>query len=420
VQKGRLGPGKVIAIDTKEGRLLDNDEVKAHVAGRKPYGEWCAKNIFLLTEHAKPFGVNHNPVNILDLTLQQIIFGWDNEELREILKPMATTAAEPVGSMGDDTPLAVLSKRPRLLADYFKQLFAQVTNPPIDSIREKIVMSLSTYMGRRLSWLEESEAHAKLLRVDSPFLLDYELTALQNIQDPAFRSETIFCHFNAQKGPGDLEDALDSICQKASEAIDAGKFIIVLSDRFSDAAKVPIPMLLAIGAVHHHLIREGKRMRASIVCESGATRDVHHFACLVAYGASAVNPYIAIDTIRQSVESGEYGDITLERAIANFRAAIESGMLKIMSKMGISTIGSYRGAQMFEAIGVSQAVIDRCFFGTTSQIGGISLMQIGADALRRHQQAYGSPEASMLDDGGNYRVAKGGRANSMPTIRRSC
>ncbi|MDB6111580.1 MAG: glutamate synthase large subunit [Pedosphaera sp.] len=409
VQKGRLGPGKVIAIDTKEGRLLDNDEVKAHVAGRKPYGEWCAKNIFLLTEHAKPFGVNHNPVNILDLTLQQIVFGWDNEELREILKPMATTAAEPVGSMGDDTPLAVLSKRPRLLADYFKQLFAQVTNPPIDSIREKIVMSLSTYMGRRLSWLEESEAHAKLLRVDSPFLLDYELTALQNIQDPAFRSETIFCHFNAQKGPGDLEDALDSICRQASETIDAGKFIIVLSDRFSDAAKVPIPMLLAIGAVHHHLIREGKRMRASIVCESGATRDVHHFACLVAYGASAVNPYIAIDTIRQSVESGEYGDITLERAIANFRAAIESGMLKIMSKMGISTIGSYRGAQMFEAIGVSQAVIDRCFFGTTSQIGGISLMQIGADALRRHQQAYGSPEASMLDDGGNYRVAKGGR-----------
>jgi glutamate synthase (ferredoxin) len=409
VQKGRLGPGKIIAIDTKEGKLLDNDEVKAHAAGLKPYDEWCKKNIFLLTEHAKPFAINYNPVNILDLTLQQILFGWDNEELREILKPMATTATEPVGSMGDDTPLAVLSKRPRLLYDYFKQLFAQVTNPPIDSIREKIVMSLSTYMGPRRSWLEESESHAKLIRIDSPFLLDYELKALQNIQDPSFRSETIFCHFNAQTGATDLEVALDSICQLASESIDAGKNIIVLSDRFTDASKVPIPMLLAVGAVHHHLIREGKRMQASLVCESGAARDVHHFACLVGYGASAVNPYIAIDTIRQSVESGEYGDISLERAIANFRAAIESGMLKIMSKMGISTIGSYRGGQNFEAIGLSPEVVNRCFFGTTSQIGGISLGQIAEDALRRHQQAYGSPEAAMLDDGGNYRVAKGGR-----------
>ncbi|MDB6122547.1 MAG: glutamate synthase large subunit [Pedosphaera sp.] len=409
VQKGRLGPGKIIAIDTKEGKLLDNDEVKAHAAGLQPYTEWCKKNIFLLSEHAKPFGVNHSPVNILDLTLQQIIFGWDHEELREILKPMATTGNEPVGSMGDDTPLAVLSKRPRLLYDYFKQLFAQVTNPPIDSIREKIVMSLSTYLGARPSWLEESAGHAKLMRFDSPFLLDYELKALENVQDPDFQSETVFCHFSAEKGASDLSDALDSICQIASQAVDAGKTILVLSDRFTEVGKVPIPMLLAVGAVHHHLIREGKRMRISLICESGAARDVHHFACLVAYGASAVNPYIAIDTIRQSVESGEYGDISLDKAITNFRGAIESGMLKIMSKMGISTIASYRGGQLFEAIGLSPEVIDRCFFGTTSQIGGISLEQIADDALRRHQQAYGSPESAFLDDGGNYRVAKGGR-----------
>ena len=409
VQKGRLGPGKIIAVDTLEGRLLDNDEVKARVAGQKPYGDWCKKNVFLLSEHAKPFGINHSPVNILDLTLQQILFGWDNEELRELLKPMATTAGEPVGSMGDDTPLAVLSRRPRLLADYFRQLFAQVTNPPIDSIREKIVMSLSTYLGPRRSWLEESPEHAKLVRMDSPFLMDYELKALQNIQDPAFRSETIFCHFSAAAGAEDLVPALDSICALASRSIDGGKSIIVLSDRFTDAGKVPIPMLLAIGAVHHHLIREGKRLRASIVCESGATRDVHHFACLVAYGASAVNPYIAIDTIRQAVESGEYGEVTMEKAVANFRSAIESGMLKIMSKMGISTIGSYRGAQMFEAIGVAPEVIDRCFYGTTSQIGGVSFAQIAADALRRHQQAYANPEDAFLDEGGNYKVAKGGR-----------
>jgi glutamate synthase (NADPH/NADH) large chain/glutamate synthase (ferredoxin) len=409
VQKGRLGPGQILAIDTQDGVLLRNEEVKAQVAGRQPYADWCRKNIFALSDHAKPLAADSRPVNLLDLTLQQIAFGWDLEELRELLKPMATTAAEPVGSMGDDTPLAVLSRRPRLLYDYFKQLFAQVTNPPIDSIREKIVMSLSTYMGHRLSWLEETEAHARQARIDSPFLLDYELAALRTLPDPAFQSETIYCHFNKHHGAADLEAALRSICELASKAIDAGKTILLLSDRFVDANKVPIPMLLAVGAVHHHLIREGKRLRASIVCESGEARDVHHFACLVGYGASAINPYIAIDTIRQSIEAGDYGDLTLEKAVANFRTAIESGMLKIMSKMGISTISSYRGAQIFEAIGISRSVIDQCFFGTTSQIEGLGFEHIAADALRRHQQAYGAPEAAALDEGGNYRVAKGGR-----------
>ncbi|MDB6037295.1 MAG: glutamate synthase large subunit [Verrucomicrobiales bacterium] len=409
IRKGRLGPGRILAVDTKEGKLLENDAVKALVSSLKPYAEWCKNKVFLLSEHARPFGANHNTVNLIDLTLQQISFGYDLEELRELLKPMATSGSEPVGSMGDDTPLAVLSKRPRLLYDYFKQLFAQVTNPPIDSIREKVVMSLSTYLGRRASWLEETEAHAKLVRVDTPFLLDYELDSVRQIKDPAFQAETIFCHFNAQKGAGDLEPALKSICGLALKAIAAGKTIIILTDRQTDSTKVPIPMLLAIGAVHHHLIREGKRLQVSILCESGEARDVHHFACLVGYGASAVNPYVAIDSIRQSVESGEYGDITLEKAIENFRNAIESGMLKIMSKMGISTIGSYRGAQTFEAIGVSNEVIDSCFFGTTSQVGGISLQQIGDDALRRHQAAYGVSENAMLDEGGNYKVAKGGR-----------
>ena len=409
IRKGRLGPGLIIAIDTQEGKLLENDEVKALVAGQKPYAEWCKKQVFSLTEHAKPFSENFRPVNLLDLTLQQITFGWDNEELRDVLKPMALEAAEPIGSMGDDSPLACLSKRPRLLYDYFKQLFAQVTNPPIDPIREKIVMSLSTNIGPRRSWLEETEQHAKLIRVDSPFLLDYELEALQNINDTTFKTETIYCHFSAQKGAEDIEAALTSICQLAAKAIDAGKNILILSDRNACADKVPIPMLLAVGAVHHHLIREGKRMRASLVCESGEARTVHQFACLVGYGASAVNPYVAIDSIRQSIESGDYGDSTQDKAIANFRNAIENGVLKIMSKMGISTIASYRGAQTFEAVGVSDAVVDRCFFGTTTQVGGVSLQQIAGDALRRHQSAYAAPEAAMLDEGGNYKVAKGGR-----------
>ncbi|HAV64541.1 MAG TPA: glutamate synthase subunit alpha, partial [Verrucomicrobiales bacterium] len=303
VKKGRLGPGRIIAIDTVAGKFLDNDDVKSFVAGQQPYREWCEKNIFSLTRHAQPFGETHNGVNILDLTLQQITFGWDTEELKDILKPMADNGAEAVGSMGDDTPLSVLSKKPRLLYGYFRQLFAQVTNPPIDSIREQVVMSLSTCMGHRNSWLEETEEHARVIQLDSPFLLEYELAALKGIpKEKPFTSRTIYCHFSAQKGAVDLNAALDSICTQAEAAVDEGAAVLILSDRNTNAANVPIPMLLAVGTIHHHLIRLGKRMRASIVCETGEARDVHHFACLIGYGASAVNPYIAIDTIRQSIQ----------------------------------------------------------------------------------------------------------------------
>lgn len=409
VRKGRLGPGRIIAIDLPTGKFMENDEVKSLVASRQPYGDWCDQNLFSLTRHAKPFSENHNPVNLLDLTLQEITFGWDNEELQTILKPMATEGLEAIGSMGDDTPLAVLSRKPKLLYPYFRQLFAQVTNPPIDSIREKIVMSLATAMGHKRSWLQETPEHVKQIELDSPFLLEYELEALKNIPDPAFNCETLYCHFNAQKGPDDLDSALNAICARASQAVDEGKCILILSDRGTNSERVPVPMLLAVGAVHHHLIREGKRMRVSIVCETGEARDVHHFATLIGYGASSVNPYVAIDIIRQSIGSGEWTDISVEKAVANYRKSIENGILKIMSKMGISTISSYRGAQIFEAVGVSQEVIDRCFFGTTSLIGGISLRQIAEDSLRRHQSAYANPETAALDEGGNYKVLSGGR-----------
>ncbi|MBN9689725.1 MAG: glutamate synthase large subunit [Verrucomicrobia bacterium] len=409
VQKGRLGPGRILAIDTETGKFLDNDAVKTFVASQQPYGEWLKTNLFDLATHARPFASNHQAVNLLDLTLQQITFGWDQEQLDDLLKSMATQGGEPVGSMGDDTPIAVLSKRPRLLFDYFKQLFAQVTNPPIDSIREKIVMSLANTLGARKSWFEETPEHAKQIRISSPFLFDYELAALRQIPEPAFQAETILCCFDATQGASNLDASLTSLCQSAEKAVDAGKTILILSDRGVDAQKAPIPLLLAIGAVHHHLIRAGKRLRCSIVCESGECRDVHHFACLVGFGASAVNPYVALDTIRESVESGKYGEISLEKAATNFRKSIESGLLKVMAKMGISTIASYRGAQIFEAIGLGQEVMDRCFFGTTSQIGGISLKEIAEDALRRHRAAYTAPEAAVLDVGGNYRVAKGGR-----------
>jgi glutamate synthase domain-containing protein 2/glutamate synthase domain-containing protein 1 len=408
VRKGRLGPGKILAIDLETGRLIENDEVKSMVAGRAPYADWCREQIFSLASHAEPFGASYHAVNLLDLTLQQIAFGWDAEELQVVFKPMVLDGAEAVGSMGDDTPLSVLSKRPRLLYTYFRQLFAQVTNPPIDSIREKIVMSLSTFMGHKRSWLTETPEHARMVKIDSPFLLEFELEALKHIEDPAFQCETLPCLFDAGKDASDLSRALRGVCEAASSAVDAGKSILILSDRNTGAGQAPIPMLLATGAVHHHLIQEGKRLRVSLVCETGEARDVHHFACLLGYGATAVNPYVAIDTIREAIEMGEL-EVPLGTAIANYRAAIENGLLKILSKMGISTISSYRGAQVFEAVGISQEVIDLCFYGTTTQIGGLSLEQIGEDALRRHRQAYASPESAVLDEGGNYKVLSGGR-----------
>ncbi|MBX3731722.1 MAG: glutamate synthase large subunit [Verrucomicrobiae bacterium] len=409
VRKGRLGPGKILAIDTVAGRFLDNDEVKSFVASQQPYGDWLRANLFHLEPHALPLAATHQPVNLLDLTLQQITFGWDQEQLDVLLEPMAVSGLEPVGSMGDDTPIAVLSRRPRLLFDYFKQLFAQVTNPPIDSIREKVVMSLRTTLGARLSWLEETPEHARQIRIASPYLADHELMALLQIPDPAFAAVRIACHFDPGEGVDALEAAVERLSAEAEAAVDAGRTLLVLTDRGVDARNVPIPMLLAVGAVHHHLIRAGKRLRCSLVCESGECRDVHHFACLIGFGASAVNPYVAIDSLREAVEAGRYGELTLEKALANFRKAVESGLLKVMAKMGISTIASYHGAQIFEAIGLGQVVVDRCFYGITSQIGGITFREIADDAARRHRLAYGAPEAAVLDVGGNYRVAKGGR-----------
>ena len=411
ILKGRLGPGYIVAVDTQEGRLLKNDQIKEMISTRQPYGRWCADNLFMLKEQAHPLTPASDDVNVLDLTVQQILFGWDTEEMSVIFKPMIVNGAEAIGSMGDDTPLAVLSRRPKLLYTYFKQLFAQVTNPAIDSIRERIVMTLATSDGHRRSWLEESERHAKLLRLHSPFLLDFELTALRHAETSGFGSENISCRFEIKDGVGQLEPALDRICSQASQAVDQGKIILILSDRIDDhdARHAPIPMLLAVGAIHHHLIREGKRLRASIICETGEARDVHQFACLIGFGASAVNPYVAIDTVRHWVEDGELDDLTLDQALANYRIAIENGILKIMAKMGISSMSSYRGAQIFEAIGLSQKTIDRFFFGTRSQIGGIALEEIARDAVRRHQQAYGDPEAAALEDGGNYKVLPGGR-----------
>jgi len=419
IRKGRLGPGEMIAVDTRKGVLLTNKEIKDALAARRPYGEWVNRNLFRLAGFQPRPQDGHLLGQEPDLLRRQSAFAYTSEEMNLVLKPMFVEGKEPIGSMGDDTPLAVLSRKPRLLYDYFKQKFAQVTNPPIDPLRERIVMSLDTYMGARHSLLEESERHAKLMHLTSPFLLNSDLARLRAIPDPAFRCVTLSAVFPAADGPKGLRAGLTALCKAAGEAADTGAAILVLSDRTMDAARAPIPMALAVGAVHHHLIREGKRMHASIIAETGEAREYHHYAVLLGYGASAVNPYLALETIYDFVNKGEIENITLDQALKTYKKSVESGILKIMSKMGISAVSSYAGAQIFEAIGLSRDLVEECFTGTTSWIGGANLEDLAKDVLTRHQRAYASTNGHSLDDYGFFRFRKDGEyhANNPFVVR---
>ncbi|MBV9275328.1 MAG: glutamate synthase large subunit, partial [Verrucomicrobia bacterium] len=363
-------------------------------------------------------------LDILGHTQRQVAFGYTSEELDMVLKPMTRDAQEAIGSMGDDTPLAVLSLQPRLLYTYFSQLFAQVTNPPIDPIREKLVMSLATPMGWRRNLLGETPQHAKLVFSASPLLLSHEFEALKNLSDPEHKATTIPVHWLEMEGPGGLESAVHRIAVEAEHAVDAGCRLVVLSDQGVDHEKVAVPMLLAVGAVHHHLIRVGKRMKCSLIAETGEARDVHQIACLIGYGASAVYTYLAFDTIRELFERGTLGEgTTYEKAIKNYRSAIEKGLLKIMSKMGISVIGSYRGAQIFEAIGLSSDLVDQCFNGTPSKVEGVGFNEIAVETLTRHQRAFAKPvpeEGNLaLEDPGFYRFRRQGEQHAItpPVIK---
>ncbi|MBI2368647.1 MAG: glutamate synthase large subunit [Deltaproteobacteria bacterium] len=457
LKKGRLGPGQVIAVDTRHGRLLKNAEIKQALATRQPYGEWLERNMRRLTVPAgRPAPDGHLPAD--QLRRQQQAFGYTSEELQFVLKPMALQAVEPVGSMGDDTPLAILSRKPRLLYGYFRQKFAQVTNPPIDPLREQIVMSLGMYLGARHSLLEESEAHTRLLYLPSPILLDQEFEALKAIEDPQFGSIILPCLFEVAEGPDGLEPALDWLCEAAEAAVEAGKTILILSDRGVDAAHAPIPMALAVGAVHHHLIREGKRMRCSLVVETGEVREIHHYAVLIGYGASAIYPYLALRAVAglpalaeeerkaeaagkapaggegavrgngAGPEAGVAGDgrragppegsglgrevspLTPEaiKAIATYRNSVNKGLLKIVSKMGISPLTSYHGGQVFEIIGLAEEVVERAFRDTASPIRGAGFREIAEDALRRHSKGFGDGKVVHLEDAGDYRFRREG------------
>ncbi len=446
IEKGRLAPGEMIAVDTVAGTLVRDREIKESLADRKPYGEWVDR--YLIKLAAAAAGEIVPPaaeMDILTLTQRQIAFGYSSEEVDMVLKPMLKTGAEAVGSMGDDTPLAVLSLKPRLLYTYFKQLFAQVTNPPIDPIREKLVMSLHTVLGWRRNLLSETPEHAEQVMLETPILLDVELAKLKALPAP-HKSGGVSTVWPASEGPAGLEKAIARIKAEAEAAVDGGARILVLSDRGADHANVAVPALLAMGAVHHHLTNIGKRMRTSVVVETGEARDVHQIACLIGYGASCVNPYLAFESIQEilgnSLTSAQVALVaaraaepineeklakaqatlaeaeatTFAVAVTNYRAALESGLLKIMSKMGISVVSSYRGAQIFEALGVSSQVVDDCFAGTSSQIEGVGYQEIAEESLVRHAMAYNEAvpaESGKLDDPGYYRYRRGGEVHAV-------
>jgi len=405
---GRIEPGRMFLVDTVSGRIVSDGEIKKKLACEQPYSRWLKENLqefdpVLPVKQAKA-GVNEN-----ELFSALKTFGYTREDLKVILEPMAINAAEPVGSMGNDTPHAVLSERPQTLFNYFKQLFAQVTNPAIDPIREELVMSLWSYLGPGGNLLEETPGQCRKLLVKHPVLTMEELTRLRGIKTKGFKTKTIRILFSPGE-KGGMRRELKRICREAEEAIKDKYTFLLLSDRGADAGNAAIPSLLAVGALHHHLVRKAKRSRISIIVESGEPREVHHFALLFGYGADCVAPYLAYEAVKHIARFQKEGAIEEAKAVYNYRKAVEKGILKILSKMGISTLQSYRGAQIFEAVGVGKEVIDLCFPGTVSRIGGISLEVISQETLRRHSRAFcaGSSALTVLETGGNYQWKKDG------------
>ena len=415
VRLGRLQPGKLFLVDLERGRIVEDEEVKREVSTRRPYGEWYARNAvpFSRLPPSEQVTISSQP-----LRLRQRAFGYTQEDLRVLLGPMAEEGAEPVGSMGNDLALAVLSEQAPPLFSYFKQLFAQVTNPPIDPIREEIVMSLATSLGNERNLFDETPEHAHKLLLDQPILLNRELETLRHVDHDVYKGETIDITWPVEEGAAGMGEALQRICREAREAIAGGVNIVVLSDRLIGPRRAPIPSLLAVAAVHHHLVLEHTRLKAGIILESGEPREVHHFATLIGYGASAINPYVVLETLdelviegrivgsgedgRQRPPSPEQLEERLERAAQNFVKAIGKGLLKTISKMGISTIQSYRGAQIFEAVGLEKHLIDEHFTGTASRIGGVGLEVLATEALERHARAYPAARDELLPVGGVY------------------
>jgi len=406
VRKWRLQPGKMLLIDMEEGRIIEDEEIKRSLSEAEPYEEWLANTQFKLEELpeiAFNEALSNDAAQLLD---RQQAFGYTQEDEQFFLEPMAASGEDPIGSMGADTPIAVLSKRSKLLYDYFKQNFAQVTNPPIDPIREELVMSLVSMIGPRPNLLGRQAGTHKRLEVSQPILTNEDLSKIRSISellDGSFRTATLDITWAAEEGAAGLERAIERVCSEATDNVLADKNILILSDRRVGSDRIPIPAALATAAVHHHLIRQGLRMQTGLVIETGEAREVHHFCVLAGYGAEAVNPYLAFETL-ESLRLRQGIGLSAYEVRKNYIKAIGKGILKVMSKMGISTYQSYCGAQIFDGVGLSSELIEKYFTGTATTIEGIGIAQIAEESVRRHRDAYGDNPiyASMLDVGGQY------------------
>jgi len=438
VEKGRLGPGQMIAVDTSRGRLYHNGQIKQEMATRRPYHDWVEHQLVRLDDQiaaAQRTGHDHSPNHTfptLPLSRDgrgprvreylpeerrvQKAFGYTSEELSYVIRPMGEEGKDQVWSMGDDTPLAVFATRNRPLYGYFRQRFAQVTNPPIDPLRETMVMSLNSYLGPRDSILEEGANHARLIQLNSPFLSHEQFHALREHEDATFKSCVISTTFDPWSAPSVLQEAMDRVVRESIAAIDQGCSLLILSDRGVDAQHAPIPALLAVAGVHHGLIHAGRRMKADLIVETGEAWEIHHFALLIGYGAGAVYPYLALQLAGGLAGTRDMESVTPIAAMANYRKAVEAGLLKICSKMGISTISGYRGAQIFEALGLNLGFVKQYFTGTATSIGGIGLEQVAEDTIARHRDAYGEAKP-VLADHGLVRFRKEGEYHSFnPTV----
>jgi glutamate synthase domain-containing protein 2/glutamate synthase domain-containing protein 1/glutamate synthase domain-containing protein 3 len=401
--KGRLQPGKMLLADTVEGRIIPDEELKKRLSARQPFGEWIKEHQIVLDHLPEPPRVYESDHDTI-LTRQRV-FGYTDEDLRLLMAPMASNGEEPVGSMGTDTPLACLSDKPQPLFNYFKQLFAQVTNPAIDPIREELVMSLTSYIGNERNILDETPQHCHTLKLPHPILTNRDLEKLRRVSQGDFLASTLNTLFRVDEDTKGLERALDNLCRRASLDIKSGYSVLILSDRGVDQDYAPIPSLLALTAVHNHLVREGTRTQVALVIESGEPREVMHFCLLIGYGASAVNPYLAIETLEDMALRGYLpGGVTFETALKNYKKSINKGLLKVFSKMGISTLQSYRGAQVFEAIGLNKDLVEKYFTGTASRIEGVGLEVLAREAAMKHEHGFRplTDADTELDVGGQY------------------
>ena len=413
LKKGRLQPGKMLLIDTEKGKIITDDEIKHQIASRQPYGRWLENYKIRLGELAEP------RLAFADLSPDSVfryqqVFGYSREDIDTIIKPMAIDGKEPIGSMGTDVPLAILSDKPQHLSSYFKQYFAQVTNPPIDPIRERLVMSLATFIGNNGNLLDEDKMHCHCVTLKHPILKNNQLEKLRSIDTGMFHAKTLQTYFKADGLPGSMQKGIERVCRYAEDAVDDGFEVLILSDRAIDSEHAPIPSLLAVSAVHHHLIKKGRRGSVGLVVEAGDVWEVHHFACLLAFGATAINPYLALSTIETIKRNGSL-ETSLEEKylLKNYVKSVNDGLLKIFSKMGISTLQSYHGSQIFEILGINKDVVSKYFCGAVTRIEGLGLDEIARESLCKHRIGFGSSkaESNLLPEGGIYQWKRRGEAH---------